>query len=77
MRLERQSLYPVGLTAVLFIGLFSTRSYSFLLFHTITEFICIGVMWAIFILVWNTRRMIDNPAVLFLGIVFFSWGAWI
>ena len=74
MRLERHSLYPVGLTALLFVGLFTTRFYSFLLFHTITEFISIGVMWALFILVWNTRHMIDNPAVLFLGITFFFVG---
>ena len=54
----------------LLIALFQTNLVNFLFFHTFTELISITIMWAIFILVWNTRSTIDNYAVLFLGIAF-------
>ena len=70
----RHSFSQVGLIAMLFVGLYITSLYSYLLFHTLSEFISIAVIWAFFFVVWNARRTIDNPAILFLGIAFFFVG---
>lgn len=74
MRIRNLSLFSIGLAVILSAGLVLTRLYSHLLFHSIVELISVGVMWAVFILVWNTRRMIDNATLLFMGIAFFFIG---
>ncbi|GAB6057825.1 hypothetical protein JCM31598_09420 [Desulfonatronum parangueonense] len=47
--------------------LFIVSRYNFLLFHGIAELFSIAVAWAVFILVWNARRYINNDALLLLG----------
>jgi PAS domain S-box-containing protein len=47
---------------------------NFQLFHILIELFSIGIMWAICILVWNTRDIIGNQAVLFLGLACFFIG---
>ena len=55
-------------------GLFLLSQVNFLLFHVLIELFSIAIMWAIFILVWNTRNIIENYSILFLGIAFFFIG---
>ena len=62
------------LVPVLLGMLFLLSQINFLLFHVFTELFSIGVMWAIFLLVWNTQNIIDNRSVLFMGIAFFFIG---
>ena len=52
-------------------GLYLTRLYSYLLFHSLAEFFSIAVAWSIFILAWNSRRFITNHYLLFLGVAYF------
>ncbi len=44
--------------------------YNFALYHTTVEFITIAISVAIFLLVWKSRRIIDNNYLLFVGITF-------
>jgi PAS domain S-box-containing protein len=58
----------VGL--LLLLGLYLVSLYSYLLFHTLVEMFCIVVAAAIFVIVWNARRLLDSDYLLFLGISF-------
>lgn len=51
-------------------GLYLTSLYSYLVFHTLVEMFSIVVAAAIFVIVWNARRLLDNDYLLFLGISF-------
>jgi PAS domain S-box-containing protein len=44
--------------------------YNFALYHTTVEFITIAISVAIFLLVWKSRKIIDNNYLLFIGITF-------
>ena len=52
------------------LGLYLTSLYSYLFFHTLVELFSIVVAAAIFVIVWNVRRLLDNDYLLFLGISF-------
>ncbi|MBV5328325.1 MAG: PAS domain S-box protein [Chlorobium sp.] len=70
------SLGRLFLPAYLFIlaasGLYASSFYSFILFHSLIEVICVIVLLTIFILAWNARNLLDNHYILFLGISFLS-----
>ncbi|MFZ5773044.1 MAG: sensor histidine kinase [Thermodesulfobacteriota bacterium] len=65
---------PLVLAFLLVAGLYASSRYSYLLFHTLTEFFCILVIFVVFVLAWNTRRMLDNHYLLFIGIASLSSG---
>ena len=71
-----QSLLRLLLPAYLFVlaalGLYASSFYSFILFHSLVEVICAVVLLTIFVLAWNTRKLLDNHYILFLGISFLS-----
>lgn len=48
---------------------------NFLLFHTLVEFAGIGVAFALFIIAWNTRRVITSTFFLLIGISFLFIGS--
>ncbi len=66
-------LYVLAGVALL-TGLFALSRTHYLLFHNLTELFSIAVAWSVFLLVWNTRRMASNDALLFLGIAYFFIG---
>lgn len=51
-------------------GLAMTSWYSYLLFHCLVELFSILVACSIFLVVWNTRRVLDNQYLLFLGVAY-------
>ena len=55
-------------------GLVLTSLYSYLLFHTLAEMFSIVVAGAIFMLVWNARRWLDNTYLLFVGVAYLFVG---
>jgi len=66
-----------GKIAVLVISLaalYASSRYSFLLFHCLAELFSIVVAFGIFIIAWNTRTIIENNYLLFLGIAYFFIG---
>lgn len=48
---------------------------NYLLFHTIVELIAIVVAFAVFIITWNSRKMLDNNYLYFVGIAYIFIGA--
>lgn len=59
---------------LLFLGLYFTSQYSFLLFHNLAEIFSIVVASGIFMIAWNSRRFIDNNYLLFIGIAYLFIG---
>jgi len=53
-------------------GLYASSLYSFILFHSLIEVVCVIVLLTIFVLAWNARELLDNHYILFLGISFLS-----
>ncbi|WP_245526559.1 MASE3 domain-containing protein [Methanoculleus marisnigri] len=52
---------------VLLAALAATSLYSYLLFHTIAEFVAIAIAIAVFIVAWNARAMRENGYLLVAG----------
>jgi len=61
--------YPISWALILF-GLYLLSLYSYLLFHNIAEIFSIVVACGIFMIMWNSRRFIDNNYLLFIGIAY-------
>ena len=53
------------------VGLYVISRYSFTLFHMIGELFSIVIGFSLFMLTWNSRRIIDNNYLIFIGIAFF------
>jgi signal transduction histidine kinase len=70
-----QKALEIAIAVLLGAGLYASSRYSYLLFHTLAEFFCILVVFVVFVLAWNTRRMLDNHYLLFIGIASLSSGA--
>lgn len=58
----------LGLLALPF--LYVVSRYNFLLFHSLAELFAAVVAFCVFVLAWNSRRVLDNNYLLFLGIAF-------
>jgi Membrane-associated sensor domain len=68
-------IFPFFLFALAGFGLYASSLYSFLLFHSLIEAVCVVVVLIVFVFAWNSRRFLDNHYFLFLGISFlFSAG---
>ncbi len=59
---------------LVFAGLFVLKLQNYLLFYTLAELFSIAVAWGVFMLVWNSRRFLDNTALIFLGIAYLFVG---
>src|ERR1017187_7033434 len=62
-----EKLSYIGAIAALVLGLYISSRYSYLLFHSLIEFITIAVAFSLFILTWNTRRYLENNCLRLLG----------
>ncbi len=51
-------------------GLYLVSQYNYLLFHSLAELFSIAISLSVFVFAWNTRRLVDNNYLLFLGISF-------
>ena len=58
----------VLLGALILLLLHLTTLHSYTLFHSIAEGFCIAISAGIFMFAWNSRKLMDNNYVLFLGI---------
>jgi len=59
---------------VILLGLYLISLYHYLLFHSIAELFSIAVAFTVFMIAWNSRRIIDNNYLLFLGIAYLFIG---
>jgi PAS domain S-box-containing protein len=66
------SFGPVEVTAGMLsmIGLYVVSRYSYLAFHTLVELFSIVIGFGLFMLAWNSRRIINNNYLLFIGIAY-------
>jgi PAS domain S-box-containing protein len=72
---EERSLWLNGAFAfALFVGLYVTSIYNYLLFHSLAELFSIVVAFGIFVIAWNSRTFINNNYLLFLGIAYLFVG---
>jgi hypothetical protein len=68
-------LIPLFYFTLLFItGFWISRNYSFLLYHSLAELFGILVAFGIFILAWNSREVIKNNYLLFIGVAYLFVG---
>jgi len=67
-RIPRTYLSSALIGTVIFGLLYLSRLYSYLLFHSLAELFAVCVAACIFMVVWNSRRLIENRYLLFLGI---------
>ncbi|MBL7178271.1 MAG: PAS domain S-box protein [Desulfobacteraceae bacterium] len=71
--LAKKSVAFIAGILILF-GLYLSSLYSYLLFHSLAEIFSIVVACGIFIVAWNSRRIMDNNYLLFLGIAYLFIG---
>lgn len=57
-----------------FTGLYLSSLYNYLLFHSIAELFAVVVACGIFMMGFNSRKIAENPFILFLGIAYLSVG---
>jgi PAS domain S-box-containing protein len=60
--------------ALVLISLYLTSLYNYLLFHTLAEIFSVVVAYTIFVFAWNSRRLIDNTYLLFIGCTYLFIG---
>ena len=58
-------------------GLYYLSRQNYLLFHSVVEIFSIIIALAIFVIAWNTRRIVNNSYLLFIGISFLFVAAFI
>lgn len=66
-----RALFATGALSLIF---FLSLRESYLLFHTIVELLSIIVAFAVFIITWNSRRILDNNYLFLVGISYFFIG---
>ena len=72
---NNNKVYVSVLTWAAVLGVFYlTRHYNYLIFHALSEMFSAAVAVAIFLLVWNMRRSLDNPFLLFIGVAYLFIG---
>jgi len=59
---------------LVFLGIYLTSHYNYLLFHSLAEIFSIVVACGIFMIAWNSRRFLENNYLLFIGIAFLFVG---
>jgi PAS domain S-box-containing protein len=64
----------IAVWVAIFVGLYLLSLHGYLLFHTTVELFSIAVAWDIFFLAWNSRRLMANNYLLFLGIAYLFVG---
>ena len=60
----------LGLGILVFLGLYLTSRYHYLLFHSLSEIFSIVIACGMFMIAWNSRRFLDNNYLLFIGIAY-------
>ncbi len=55
-------------------ALYFSSLYSYLLFHSLVEMVSVVISGTIFVLAWNSRKIVDRPFFVVLGISYFFVG---
>jgi PAS domain S-box-containing protein len=60
--------------SVILVILVIAARFNFLLFHTLAELFAVLVAWSLFVILWHTRHLVENRALVFLGIAYLFVG---
>lgn len=74
MREKEEGLFGAGEAAIgvfSLISLYILSQYSYPAFHTFAELFSIVIGFSLFMLIWNSRRIIDNNYLVLIGIAYF------
>src|SRR5512142_763059 len=63
-----EKILYVGVILTILLGLYFSSLYSYLLFHSLIEFVTIAIAFGLFILTWHTHQYGLNSALKLLGI---------
>jgi PAS domain S-box-containing protein len=61
--------------SILLLVLVVAGRFNFLLFHTLAELFAVLVAWSLFVILWHTRHLVENKALVFIGIAYLFVGA--
>ena len=73
--LSPANVIQLAFIVIILIGLYLISTVNYLLFHGIVEVAGIAVAFSIFIIIWNTRRVITDGFFLIIGISFLFFGS--
>jgi PAS domain S-box-containing protein len=68
-------ILPCAVAVIILFGLYCISLQNYLLFHGIIESACIVVSVTIFVIIWNTRRMVADTFLLLVGVSFLFSGS--
>ncbi|MBE7553285.1 MAG: hypothetical protein HS126_19615 [Anaerolineales bacterium] len=68
--ISQQKVSSIIIVTVVLLGLYLTSLYSYLLFHSTAEIFTLVVGFAIFALAWNTRPLLNNGYLLWIGLAY-------
>ena len=68
------SVLKAALYALVLVGLYLSRNYSYLLFHVLIELFSIIVAFTLSIMTWNSRQYLKNRFFLIIGIAYLFIG---
>jgi PAS domain S-box-containing protein len=71
---KKTGYVTVILGIVVLVGLYLISLRNYLLFHSLAEIFSIVIAFCIFIIAWNSRRLMENSYLLFLGIAYLAVG---
>ncbi|MGM0509079.1 MAG: MASE3 domain-containing protein [Fusobacteriota bacterium] len=72
--MEKQNIKTTVSIMGIFLILFFTTHYNYLLFHSIVELFSIIIAYSIFLIAWNSKKYMKNDYLIFLGIAYFFVG---
>ncbi len=74
MTQEHTATGSILLGIVLLVGLYLTSLRNYLFFHSLAEMFSIVIAFCIFVIAWNSRSLMENSYLLFLGIAYLFVG---
>lgn len=67
---RRKWLVLIALWVVAFLGLYVVQTLNFLLFHGLAEVFSIIIAGSVFLVAWNSRKLMDNDFLLIIGVAY-------
>jgi signal transduction histidine kinase len=69
LQILKQQISNIILLSILITFFILCLSYSYLLFHIFIELFSVVIAFSLFIITWNSRKILDNQYLFFIGIV--------
>lgn len=73
-RLSKDSFIAYTVILVTLVGLYYTSWVNYLLFHSLAEIFSIVVAFSVFVITWNSRQIIQNQYLFFIGTAYLFIG---